>query len=94
MGEHKESILVWCLGVQIFVAVILGGFFGSAVTAGGIAIQQTLPSSPWGLISDALEFWWASISFQIPGGGYIAGVFFWFLALVELLMFVLIIRGD
>jgi hypothetical protein len=94
MGEHKESILVWCLGIQIFVSTVLGGLFGSGATSGGIALQTSLPSSTWNLLTDGIGFWWNSLTFQVPGGGYVASVFFWFLTVVELLMLFLIVRGD
>ena len=96
MGEHKESILVWCLVIQIFVATVLGGLFGSGVISGGIALEAALPSSGsiWGVLTDGIGFWWNCLTFQVPSGGYIASIFFWFLTLVELLMLFLIIRGD
>jgi hypothetical protein len=94
MGEHKESILIWCLVIQIFTATVLGGLFGSGAISGGIALQASLPSSPWSLFTDGIGFWWNSLTFQVPSGGYIASVFFWFLTVVELLMLFLIIRGD
>ena len=94
MGQHKESILIWCLVVQLFTSLVLGGLAAGGVVSGGIALQATVPSSAWFCRSGWYRFGWSCITFQISGGGYIASVFFWFLTIVEALMLLLIIRGD
>jgi hypothetical protein len=94
MGQHKESILIWCLAVQLFTSLVLGGLAAAGVVTGGIALQAQLPPSAWSAITDGITFWWSCLTFQVSGGGYIAGVFFWFLTIVEGLMLLLIIRGD
>ena len=93
MGQHKESILIWCLAVQLFTSLVLGGLATAGVVSGGIALQTTIPSSAWSAVTDGI-IWWSCLTFQISGGGYIASVFFWFLTIVEALMLLLIIRGD
>ena len=94
MGQHKESILIWCLVVQLFTSLVLGGLAAGGVVSGGIALQAAVPSSAWSAVADGITFWWSCITFHISGGGYIASVFFWFLTIVEALMLLLIIRGD
>ena len=41
MGQHKESILIWCLVVQLFTSLVLGGLASAGVVSGGIALQAT-----------------------------------------------------
>ena len=97
MGEHKESILVWCLGIQLFVQTVLGGLAASGVipqaSTGGIPSDATLPTGLWSVLTDGIGFWWRCLTFQVPGGGYIASLFFWFIDLVALLMLFLIITS-
>lgn len=93
MHLTKEELLVTGLLV-IFVIALVCGHFNIGMT-GGIAVESSLPSSGWDVVTTGVSWLADALTFQTTGLPAMVNTCLWiFIVITIMIPTVLIVRGD